>query len=229
MYSKFTLLLALAVLPVAAQDLNKFRISTGDGSVKGTQEYRIEKTAEGYRVISTTHLETPAQPIELKEEQTLTPEWRLIKYRLEGSVASERQLVEASLEDNKVQMHLSAGQDNRTSSTLAHPRMVVLDKLMSSQVQILLNRLGEKSQPVEEWLVLRPHELTAAAGKLTTGATKQEKLNGQPLLVQYYTLESGPVTIDFCASKDAHTLMGVWVREPKIALTREGFAAEGRD
>lgn len=224
MGSRLILVLAmLAALLPAQEPANKFRITAGDGVVKGTSEYRIGKSAEGVKVTSTTHLDQGGQAIEQSEEQTLSPDWVLIRYRLEESVGGEKHLFEAWHEGTQVEMRVTAGNDSRSRSTLFHPRTQVLDKLLPGHFQVLLDRISGKTQGNEEWLVLIPQELAVVSGKLTPAGEDSGTLDGKKIILSKYNLQLGSMVLTLWAQRDTNLLMRVASSTPKIELTRDGF------
>jgi hypothetical protein len=225
----FTCVVALASTYLLAEEAtNKFKIRVGGAGLTGSEEYQIEKTAAGYRLTSKTHLEQAGGAMEMTQEQTLGADWSLERYKLEAMVGGQPQTIEAWRDGQQIQMRVSAGGQTPTQTAPFGPRTLVLDNLVTSHYQILLNRLAGKAEGNEEWSMLVPQRLAAVRGKLAAAQPETATLDGKPRQVRKYTLELGNVLVEFWAEADSNRLMRVFVPAQDVELVREGFALAPR-
>lgn len=224
------LLCCLAVVVAGAllaqEPANKFRISVGGGAVTGTEEYRIEKTGDGFRVTSASRLNQPGRPMELTQVQTLTVDRGLVRYTLQAKVAGQQQTIEAWREGEQIQMRVAAGGQSQSKSVELRPRTLVLDNLIASHYQVLLDSIGGEVAGNEDWWFLVPQRVAAVQGKLAAAGEETGTLEGNSLRLRKYTLEMGGVLVEFWAEASTHKLMRIAVPLQKVELVREDFALE---
>jgi pimeloyl-ACP methyl ester carboxylesterase len=222
-------LLLAALLPGArllqSQEIvNKFQIRIGSGAATGSEEHTIEKSGSGYRLTSTTRLSQMGQQVEMIQEQILAADWSPERYKLEVGVAGLKQVVEAWKEGDQIQMRGSAGGQSKSQTVPIRPRTLVLDNVMVSHFQILLNAFAAEKEKSAEWRFLVPQVLMAINGKLAETKTEAGTWNGKNIQVRKYTLELANVIEEFWAEADSNRLMRVYVPVQKVELVREGFA-----
>jgi len=217
-----SLLLASALS--AQQPVNKFRLSVRAGLMSGSEEYQLEKTAQGFHLTGITRMEQQGRSVEMKQELTLAPDRSLLRYKLEVQVGPQSQSVEAWPEGNAIQMRaVTAGQTQERTHEL-RPHTIVMDNLIASHYQVLLDTFAGQVAGNEDWWVLVPQQLAAVTGKLSAAGEEEGSLAGQPLRLRKYTINLGGVLIDFWAEASTHQLMRIFVPLQDVELVREGFA-----
>lgn len=214
MNRNFSLLcvLCVSVVPVSFAQPSKFVIQ-GPGA-KGTEEFNIEKTADGWRQSGTTHLEVGGG-VDLKQELVLSADREFMRYRLEV----RGQILEAKRDGDKVQ--LTAGPQTRTVDF--RPGMVVLDNNMTAHYQVLLDRLPKNVTDLDVD-VLIPQALLLAKAKLHASGEESATVDGKTITVRKYTLDLGGSRLEMYAAADSNKLMRVAVPLASAEFTREGFA-----
>lgn len=220
-------ILAFFILPFMAfsaeEAANMFRIRIGKGIVTGTEEYQLEKVPDGYRLTGKTHLEQAGRSTEMTQEQTLGPDWSLVRYKLEAAVAGQQQTIEAWREGQEIKMQATAGGQSQSKSVELRPHTLVLDNLITSHYQVLLNSFAGKVETNESWWVLVPQRLAAVPGKLADAGEATGTLGGRTLRLRKYTLEVASVLVEFWAEAETHNLMRVLVPLQDVEQVREGF------
>jgi len=205
------------------QVTNRFAISVGGGAITGSEEYSIDKTADGYRLTSTTLVTRPSGQIVMKQEQTLDIDWGLVHYKLEALVGGTTQIIEASRQGDKVQLRVQAGVASKENTVDYQPHTLVLDNLIVSHYQILLNALGGEAEGSETWSMVVPQTLAAAQSKLSTAGEATGTLQGRSIQLRKYNLQLGGLLVEFYGDAETHMLMRVAVPVQKLEMVREGF------
>lgn len=214
---------------LAAQEpVNKFLIRIRGGAISGTEEYRIEKAEHGFRLTSKTQLKQPSGPTEITQELRLTPDLNLVRYRLKGQSGGQPQTIEAWREGRQIAMRLTEGKQSRSQRSELRPRTLVLDNLLASHYQILLDRLAGKVEGNENWWLVVPQRLAAVQGRLAVGSEEAGTLHGQSVWVRKYTLALVGTRVEFWAETSTNQLMRVIIPEEKVELVREGFVLAPR-
>jgi hypothetical protein len=223
-------ILALFTLPFmtfsAGEATNMFRIRVGKGIITGTEEYQLEKVSDGYRLTSKTHLEQAGHSTDLTQEQTLGPDWGLVRYKLEAAVAGQQQTIEAWRDGQEIKMQAAAGGQSQSKSVEFRPHTLVLDNLITNHYQVLLNSFAGKVEGNESWWLLVPQRLAAVPGKLTDAGEATGTLGGRKLHLRKYTLEVASLLVEIWAEAETHKLMRVLIPLQDVEQVREGFALE---
>ena len=79
------------------------------GGLKGTEEFRLEKTSSGYRLTSKTAIDRGGRSMALAQEQSLGADWGLLRCKLEASVGGQTRTIEAWRDGEKIEMRASGG------------------------------------------------------------------------------------------------------------------------
>lgn len=214
-----------ASLGLAAADelVHRFRISVAGGAITGSEEYRIESADAGYRLTGKLRIDQGGRVMELEQLQTLDADWMVERYRLAATMMGQSQLVEVSREGEQLAMKASMGMDSKSQSVPLTPMSVVLDNLVPSHYQILLNALTGKVEAGADWSLLVPQRLTAIKGKVAFGPLEKGILDGKSAAVRKYTLQAGSLLVEFWADDLTSRLMRIAVPLQKVEIVREGF------
>ena len=84
------LFLILATSLTAQEAVNRFRVRVGS-RVSGTEEYRLQKTTEGWRLTGKLQAEIGGGPGTFTYEAILAPDRSLVRYKLDVQIASMTQ------------------------------------------------------------------------------------------------------------------------------------------
>jgi uncharacterized protein len=216
-------LLAYCSAPAWGQS-ERFSIRIGRGGLSGTEEYTISSGPAGHRLTGKIHLQrAPGMAQDLVHEEVLGPGWTLQSYKLEASAAGQTQTLEAKAEGAAVLIRATAGGQSREKTVPFETSTVLLDNLVGSHYQVLLNRIQGNAAPPQQWLVLVPQPMTTVPGKLSVAAVENARLTGAPLQVRKYALELANVLVEFWADTAGNRLMRVYVPMQDVEIVREGF------
>jgi pimeloyl-ACP methyl ester carboxylesterase len=222
-------LVSLAVLAgnllLAQEPANRFLIKVRGGALTGSEEYQIERTGTGYRLTSKSALNQMGRESELKQEQTLRSDWGFEHYMLQASMMGQTQMIEASLDGPQVKMRVGMGAETKSQTVPLRPRAIVLDNVIVSHYQVLLNMIGPDAEATGEIFALVPQVLAGVRGKLSAPQNDAGTLNGKPIKLRKYTLELANVLMEFWAEAESNRLMRISVPMQNVELVREGFAA----
>jgi len=208
----------------AQQPPEKLRISIAGGAITGWEEYRLEKGTDGYRLTSKMRFGPPGREIEQTQELALGPAWDLLRYKLESQMGGQSETIEAWREGEQVEMRASGPGQSRSGAAPVRPRTLVLDNLVFSQYQVLLDSVARKVTGSEELWALVPQQVTAVPGKLAAVGEEAATLGGQSIRVRKYTLELASVLLEIWTQADTNRLMRVYVPVQRVEAAREGFA-----
>ncbi len=207
----------------ADEPTNKFRVS-GGGTITGTEEYRIQQTAEGYRLSSTAHLEQAHELMEIRQEQTLAADWSLMRCQWELEIAGDRQTFESWRNGQQIELRLRAGAESQSQFVEFRPSTLVLDTLTAGDYQILLDSMANKTAGHEHLWVLTPQQLDSVPAKLDATGGGQGTLEGEPIHLRRYNLEVGGTLVEIWAEARGRKLMQIFIPAQEVELVREGFA-----
>lgn len=217
---------ALTMVVLAQQPAEKFRITVAGGAITGTEEYRIAKTPQGYQVTGTSHIARPGGSLEVTQHETLGSAWDLVRYRMDAIVAGQPQTIEAWREGDSVRMRVAAGGQTPSHETLLRWPALVLDNLIVSHYQVLLNlfagRRAAKDTAVFQLFV--PQTLAAVTSKMAASGEEDGVLDGRPMRLRKYTLEVAATLVEIWAEAKTNRLMRVSVPLQKVELVRDGFS-----
>lgn len=197
------------------------------GSDAGSEEFKIEKTEEGYRLTGITRFSQSGGQIEMAQSQSLDKNWNLVRYRLEASVGGRKQVIEAWREADLLQMRASIGEASKAQSVPAHGFPLVFDNLIVAHFQVFLNAIKNSRPGFGEWQLLVPQRLASINGKLEGPLDDAGILDGKPVRLRKYTLELANVLEEFWAEKDSNRLMRVTVPLQNVEYIRNGFSLQG--
>jgi dienelactone hydrolase len=167
--------------------------------------------------------------MQMTQEQTLTTDWGVLRYKLEATIAGQRQTIEAWQDGKQVHMQVEVGGQRQNKRTELRPHTLVLDNLIASHYQILLNSFSGTVTGNEEWWMLVPQRLAAIAARLDEAGEEAGTLNGQTLKLRKYTLDLGGTLVEFWAEAETNKLMRIFVPVQEVELMREGFALTLKD
>lgn len=211
------ILIACAALTAQAPS-NKFKLRVG-ARLSGTEEYRIEKTAGGFRLSGTGQLEGTGIKMANTYEVILAPDRSLQRYKMDVQSNGREQIIEAHREGDKVLMRAEAGGQGRDRSVDFKPGTVLLDNLVTGPLQVLLD--SHLALPAELSLLV-PQQLVAVPGKLVDAGTTTGTLDGRPVTVHRYQL-TGTVTMEILALPPSNLLLRAYVALQNVELVRDGF------
>jgi dienelactone hydrolase len=219
------LIAILSVASVRAQEAEgKFLIRIGAGAGTGWEEYKIEKFEAGYRLTSTTSLDQMGRHVEMNQDLTLAADWGVDRYKLEATLGGQKQLIEAWKDGDQIQMRASMGDQSKTREAPVHPHTVILDNLLVSHFQVLLNIMAKEKSIAPEWWFVVPQRQLALKGKLTESSLESGTLKGQVVGARKYTLEFANLIEEFWAEPSSNRLLRVFVPIQDVELNREGFS-----
>jgi uncharacterized protein len=222
--SLYILIFTLFSVPAAmAADSagNKFTIRMASGALNGTEEYSIEKKADGFVLTGKTHLQQGPRTIEFAHKTTLAGDWSLVRYELQVNADGQAQSVEAWRNGGQIQMKASGGGQSMDKQALFTPSTVVLDNLVVGQYAVLVEQVLRA--PGERLAVLVPQRLASLNLSPVAAGEEAATLAGKALRVRKYTMELGSLPVEFWIEPASHELMRVSVPLQQIEMTREGF------
>ncbi|HYG99064.1 MAG TPA: hypothetical protein VD837_08020 [Terriglobales bacterium] len=226
------LAVAVAVLfscSLFAQDKgNKFNVVVS-GKQLGTEEYSITRDAKGYKLKSkATSRHDDGRSTVVEQEQLLEPDMTLKRYTLRAVNIDGIQTIEAARDKDKIRMSVRLpNREPRSFSVPLAARIVVLDNMVVSHMQVLLDLMGGKP-PAPDYGFLVPQQLTLLPGGVTQ-LPRQEtaSLDGRPLNVRKYSVNAGGLIIECWADSTSSRLMRVWVPTQRVEFIREGYRPAG--
>jgi uncharacterized protein len=213
-----------AALATTQQPPERFQVTVARTVLTGTEEYRVTRTPQGTRITGTLSSRRQGASVTGTQEETLGPSGDLIRYRLDVTVAGGAQTVEAWRDGDSVRMRAAAGGQSREHAVPYVARGLVLDNLVVSHFQVLLDRLA--SAPAGgEWRLYVPQAFTAITAT-TSGPTPDSAggtLDGRPIALRQYVLQAGGNLINVWAEAATNRLMRVTVPIQQVEITRDGF------
>ncbi len=217
-----------AFTTVAAAQLpaHRFRLTAGGGAITGWEEFTVTPMAPGgFRVTGRSEIMRGTQPVELVQTALLTDDRALGHYRLTATVAGAAQTIEAWREADTVRIRVAAGGEERTVDVPATPRTVLLDNLIVSHFQLLLDRYHAEPAGGRdgEWTFVVPQALTSIRGRLSPAGEADGVLDGRAVRVRRYTLEAGGMLVELAAT-DRGQLLRVAIPVQRVELVRDGYA-----
>jgi len=211
--------------PAGAQQATRFRISAGGGALSGWEEFTITAMAPGgFQVSGQGEINRGGQLIAMVHTAALAANRGPGHYRLSATIGGVTQRIEAWREGDTVRMRASAGDQEHTGNAAADARTLLLDNLVVSHFQILLDRyLAEPADARDgDWTFIVPQALTAVRGRITPGADGSGTLDGQPVSVRRLTLEVGGQLVELEATADGRLLRAA-VPVQRVELVRDGY------
>lgn len=215
--------LASAVLASAKNPADKFQIHAGR-SLSGNETYELEKTNEGYRLNSRIELWSGQTPLTSTQEQALASDFSPVHYRLDAVAGGNAQAIEVTRQDNMYEMKIESGGLSSKRRVNAQPDTVILDNVVPSHFQVLLELLVAK--PNARLLLLVPQKLAAMQGRLTVAGDESGTLNGRHVALQKYYLEAGDSLVEIWAEAGDHRLMRILGPMHSVEMVREGFVLD---
>ncbi len=219
------LLSMLAAAPGRAQvqeGSGRFRIRVA-GAVSGTEEYRIERSPQGWQVSGKTRLDRQGAAVELVHALALDPEGMLMHYRLDAAVGGRPQVIEARRSAGAILMRAEAAGQSQERKVDEGGRMVVLDNLVVAHYQVLMDLaragLGEK----QTFRLLVPQTLAAVTGTLSPTVEDTGLLDGRAVKLHKLSLEIGGTLIELWCAAAGNALMRVAIPVQSAEFVREGF------
>jgi dienelactone hydrolase len=205
----------------AQEESGRFKIRMR-GNDAGSEEFKILRTPEGYRVTGLTRVNLGGQ-VEMTQDQSLSPEWNLLRYSLEASLGGRKQIIEASRDGDNIRMRAAVGDAEKAQAIRVQGVPVVLDNLIVAHFQVLLNLLkSAKSDGKFQFLV--PQRLAAISGKLEGPSEDSGNFDGKPVRLRKFTLELASVLEEIWVEAESNRLMRVTVPMQNIEYLREGFS-----
>lgn len=224
-----TAMLTAAVL--AQQPAERFRVTVGQNAITGTEEFRIERTMQGTRITGTLRNNRSGTTVNGGEEETLDAAGGLVRYRLEVTVAGMVQIIEAWRAGDTVRMRGSAGGQSREQAAPFATRSLVLDNLVVSHFQVLLDRFAQQppstaggGRGAREWQLYVPQVLAAVRATVSGPTADRGTLDGRPVALRAYALDAAGTLVTVWAEAASNRLMRVVVPIQQVEIVREGFA-----
>jgi len=216
-----TLMFLILASSLMAQDtVNKFRVKMGNRA-SGTEEYRLQKSTDGWRLNGKVQAEIGGAPAAFAYEVLLAPDRSLVRYKLDIQIAGTTQTVETQRDGDKFIMKARAGGQLTEKGAAFTARTVLLDNMLIGPFQLLLDGLPNYLGDIT---ALIPQRLGALASKLTDEGTAAGTLDGKPVTVHKYALSLGSLPVEILALPPSNRLLRVAIPSQDIELTREGFA-----
>jgi len=210
----------------AAQQATRFRVTVAGGVVAGWEEFTLLAMGPGgYQLTGRAELTRGGERFELVQNTFLAPDRGLGHYRITVTARGTTQAIEAWREGDTVRIRAVAGAEEQTRSVAANARTLVLDNLVVSHFQVLLDRyLAEPAASRGDgWTFVVPQALTTVRGTLASAREGTGTLDGRPLPVRRYALDAGGVAVDLTATVEG-ALLRVTVPVQQVELIREGYA-----
>src|SRR5512142_2884181 len=186
--------IALATSPLALFGQEKERPSKFlvrvNGETVRTEEYTITRTAKEYKLKSKSLWPEINQVLE--QEQVLEPDFTLKRYTLYATDPRGIQVIEAKREKDAIRMTVRLPEkEPQTGTVPLAGRVLVLDNMVVSHFQVLLDSFGGKA-PALNWSFLIPQHLALVPGGVTQlPREEQGTLNGQSMAVRKYSVNAG--------------------------------------
>ncbi len=219
---------ALTSVAAAQEPVNKFRIRAGQ-LLKGTEEYRVEKTREGYLLSGKSNLEVRGAPQQLTHELVLAPDRSLVSYKLEVRTGSGlAQIISAQRDGEKISLQAKAGPQNPSKIVDFRPGIVVLDNVIAAHFQGLLDWLPAKTEARDVELLV-PQAFAVLKGRLQELPQEQATLDGRRIMTRRYRLEVGGLLTEIWAESAGNRLMRAYVPLQDAEVVREGFALASKE
>jgi hypothetical protein len=184
----------------------------------GSEEYRMEKTAAGFRLSGKAQIEGPGLKGTNTYELDLAPDRSFRGYKLEAQVGSGTQVIEARREGDKVVMRAAAGGQGRDRTVDFKPGTFLLDNLITGPIQVLLDEM-----PAGPLNVLVPQVLMAVSGSLKPVGQVSGTFNGKPVTARKFELTLGSSVMEILALPPSNLLLRASVSLQGVDLVREGF------
>jgi dienelactone hydrolase len=159
----------------------------------------------------------------MTQEETLDSGRRLLHYKLEAVVRGQRQVIEAQSVADGIQMRVEVGGQSQEKKVESHERTIVLDNLIVSHYQVLLDATGGLLRDKQAWWVMVPQRLAVVTATLSPAGEDTGTLAGQSVKLHKFSLEIGSTLIEFWSEAASNKLMRVSVPLQSLELTREGF------
>jgi hypothetical protein len=221
------LLLFLLSLTVPAQEASsKFRIHVGV-AMAGTEEFSVNKTARGFLLQGTSHLQRGDLVFDLSQAANIGDDGAFISYKLEGTVGGQPQKVEAWIEGKQIVMQVTVGGETRRKTAELRLNTVVSDNLIVSHYQTLLTYLGGEHPPEQFWFIV-PQALSVVPAKVTRDGEARGTYKGHPVQLQKYKVELAGLSVELWAEGEGRRLMRADVPMQEIEMIRDGFALESK-
>lgn len=216
------LALIFATAAVAADPtVNKFTIRTANGALTGSEEYVVEKKADGFVLNGKTHLQQGSRALEFTHKTTLAADWSLVRYELQVSVDGQAQSVEVWREGAQIQMKASAAGQSFNKEALFTPTTVVLDNLVVGHYAVLVEQVLRA--PGQKLGVVVPQRLSSLSVEPKAAGEEAATLGGKSLRVRKYTMDLASLPVEFWIDAASHELMRISAPLQEIEMVREGF------
>jgi pimeloyl-ACP methyl ester carboxylesterase len=198
-----------------AQDKFKIRIGT---RANGAEEFRWEKTADGFHGAGKGYLEQGGRRGETTVETMLAADRTLVRYKLQVQFAQGTQIIEARREGDQVQLSIQAGPQNPTKRVPWKAGIFLLDNMVVSHYQALLD-----GAPSEDISILVPQAMAIVLGKFRAAGEAEGTLEGKPVSLRKNTLEIGGLLTEIWSRASDNVLMRVFVPLQDVEFAREGL------
>lgn len=219
--------LGLPVASTAAQQPVRYQITAGGGAITGWEQFALSAGLDGgYRLTGKAEVVRGGQTLALTQETSLAADRGPGRYRLHVVVAGTTQEIEAWRDGDSVRMRASAGGQERTGSVAADDHTLLLDNLVVSHMQVLLDRYLAEPEAGRgaPWTLVVPQALTSIRGTITAQDDAEGTLDGRPVHVRRFTLEAGGLLIELAATPDGR-LARAGIPVQRIEMVRDGYAA----
>lgn len=212
------LLTMLSVLQATPADsVNRFRITVANGAISGTEEYHFEQTPNGPKLLSTSHIQRPNGTLDVTQVQTFTPGWGIDRYHIDVTVATGPQVLEAWRDGDTVRLQATAGTRGQSGQVPLRPRTVVLDNLIVSHYQVLLDLYRATPDTARQlaWQFVVPQVVAAVRGTVSA--------EPGPAGLMKYSVEVAGTLVEVWADSATNRLMRISVPLQRVEMIREGF------
>ncbi|HEY3383937.1 MAG TPA: alpha/beta fold hydrolase [Vicinamibacterales bacterium] len=218
------ILLVAFATPTPAQETNRFRSRVGTGTVSGTEEFTIVRTAAGYDVSATIAMKRGAAGTAFTLRESLTPDWTPEKYAVEMSGAMGAASVSADRKGEILALAVKTPAGAPAKDLPIKPQLVLMDNMLATPYQILLNLTGGKPGPVA---VIVPFQLMPLDGALQAAGTVQGTLDGKPISATKLLFAMAGVQMEILFDAATSRLLRVYVPMQDAEIVREGFTIAG--
>jgi hypothetical protein len=207
----------------AAQQPARFRVTVAGGVVSGSEEFTLIAMAPGgYHLTGRAEFTRGGERYELVQNTFLAPDRGPGHYRLTVTTGGTTQSIESWREGDTVRVRAAAGAEEQLRSVTVNARTLLLDNLVTSHFQVLLDRyLAEpEGRRGDAWTFVVPQALTTVRGTVVPAGDGTGTLEGRPIVVRRYALDAGGIALDLAATAEGRLLRAT-VPVQRVELVRE--------
>ena len=195
---------------------------------KGTEEYKIVLSQNGYLLTSTVHLRKYGEPISSEQQQRLASDWSPLDYTLKTTMAQEQRTTEASIAHGRVKMHSESGADVKDKTIDLQSPTLVFDNIVPSQFQVLVKQYNAlHAKQAVQFQLLVPQILGQFSGTLEHAGADTGTLGNHKVPLKKYILLTRGLNLEIWADSQGQ-LMRVYLPARDTEFVRTDFRMSNR-